>query len=150
MVNPVISPSLVKNVLEAKPVAGRNVKIIDFTNQDGVRICATAKTIDYAADPVDITQDCDGDYEKLASFTKPKRITMTVDGFVSKDDPIVTEGMRSILLRNIMIEAPNVFTVRGDFMITNISLSAGLKDALRFTANLRSSGKFSYVNELGV
>jgi|SRR5690625_1853614 len=143
----VISPNLVENLLSERDIAsGRSVIVTDISTPDAVRICAVSKSIEYSGEPIDITQDCDDGYEVLAGFTRPKRLTIELDGYVARNDRVVTKGLQNQVMRKIQIHVPGNFTISGDFMLVGFTITGELREALSFTATLRSSGKWNYLD----
>lgn len=142
-----ISPNIVSNILNNQPIMGRHFIVYYENNGDMVRFCGTSKKLTLNAEPVNITQDCDGGFRRLAGFSKTRDIEMELEGVMSQSDPIITSSLkpkRFLILPWVTVMMPGFFTISGKFMLSGVDLRAPLDDAIRFTAKLKSSGKWQF------
>jgi predicted secreted protein len=121
---------------------GRNLQILKALV---VIASVRNKSISFAGEPVDITNDDDLGFRTLLAEEGQKSIDMSVDG-VTTD--AVLRGLAlsgsSLMLTDINIEWPNGDTLTGDFFLSSFEESGAYKDAVTFTASLQSSGPYVY------
>lgn len=109
------------------------------------------KSISFAGEPVDITNDDDEGFRRLLEEAGTKSIDMSVDG-VAEDELIqdIVFGGGSLMLTDITLQFPlragdaTAANIAGSFFLTAFEESGTYNDAVTFSASLQSSGSWAY------
>ena len=131
---------------------GRDLRIKD--SSAAVIAVANTKTITIANNPVDVTGDDDEGFVTLLDRVATKQMTCDISGFTTnttlRDVALGVSG--TSLLDAYTIEYLNsdgsgavVYTIEGDFFLSNYSETGASDGGIEFTANLASSGSFAKV-----
>lgn len=111
-----------------------------------VVICAgiQSKDIKYNGEPIDISSDDDNGWRALMSETGMKSIDIAFEG-VSKDTVLRTIVLTdSRMLTDVSLVWPNGDTLTGNFFLANFSEKGETNDAIKFSAELQSSGPMTF------
>lgn len=121
---------------------------VTFTPSSGgaAVIGARTKSMAFNNEAVDITSDDDSGFQTFLGTDPAQRgISMSIAG-VLKDDTLIElaseEG--SNLISEYVLDIEGIGTITGDFHIGNLSIEAPYNDAVTFTADVQSSGPFTY------
>lgn len=112
-------------------------------------IGARTKSITMQNDAIDITSDDDDGFQTfLASDPAQRGISMSIEGVLKNDDLILLASESgSNLISEYILAIQGIGRFTGDFHIGTLSLEAPYKDAVTFTADVKSSGPFTYAPE---
>lgn len=111
----------------------------------GTKVAAMrTKTVTVNNEAVDITSDDDSGYRKLLEEPGQKQIDMSVEGLMS-DDALIDKAVNgTALVEEYTIELPSGATIVGDFRFNNLELGAEYNAAITFTAEVQSSGEYTF------
>lgn len=109
------------------------------------------KSISFAGEAVDITNDDDDGFRTLLAEAGTKTLDLSVDG-VAKDELIqdIVLGGGSLMLTDITIDFPlrsgdsAAASIAGDFFLSSFEQSGTYNDSVTFSASLQSSGEWTY------
>lgn len=105
---------------------------------------ARTKTITINGTPVDITSDDDSGYRTLLEASGEKQIDMSIEG-LAKDDVLVEAlANNGTLIAEAVLTLPSGATITGDFRLNSVELGAPYNEAITFTAELQSTGSWTY------
>lgn len=132
---------------------GRDLRIKDPSGN--VIAVANTKTMGVANNPVDVTGDDDDGFVTVLERVGTKQLTFDVSGYTTNNvlrDTSLGVSTADALLDSYTIEYLSsdgtgsiVYTIQGDFFLTNYSETGASDGAIEFTANLASSGSFAKV-----
>jgi len=106
------------------------------------------KTISINKEPVDITSDDDNGVRSLLSTDAAVRsIDLSFEG-VTKDDTLLADALSGVNnVDSYEIDIDGIGTISGSFFLTSVQINAPYNDATTFTAELQSTGSFTYTPE---
>lgn len=107
-----------------------------------VVICAgiQSKDIKYNGEPIDISGDDDAGWRALMSETGMKSIDIAFEG-ISKDAILRTVVLNDArMLSDVKLVWKNGDELSGNFFLANFSEKGETNDAIKFSAELQSSG----------
>ena len=105
-------------------------------------ICAgvVSKDVKYNGEPIDITSDDSAGWRELMSETGLKSIDIGFEG-IAKDSVLRTIVLTDArMLTDVSLVFPNGDTLTGNFYLANYNEKGESNDAIKFTAELQSSG----------
>lgn len=109
-------------------------------------VCAgiLSKDIKFNGEPIDITSDDDAGWRSLMSEAGLLSIDVSFEG-VAKDAILRTvAASESRMLTDVTLVFPNGDIVDGDFFLASYSEKGETNDAIKFSAELQSSGVMEY------
>jgi len=131
---------------------GRDLRIKDADSN--VIAAVNTKTINIANNPVDVTTDDDEGFVTLLERVGTKQMTFDVSG-ISTDNTLRDRSLNvsgTAFLEQHTIEYLSsdgtgsvVYTIQGDFFLSQFSETGASDGGLEFTGNLASSGSFAKV-----
>jgi predicted secreted protein len=109
------------------------------------------KSIAFAGEAIDITNDDDSGFRRLLTDVGSKSIDMSFDG-VAEDELIqdIALGGGALMLTDVTITWPlrtgdtTSASISGDFFLSSFEQSGTYNDAVTFSASLQSSGEWTY------
>ncbi len=105
---------------------------------------ARTKSVTVNNEPIDVTTDDDSGYRTLLEAPGQQQIDLSVEG-LTKDDALKQAAIEgTTLIEPYTIEFPSGATVEGDFRLNNIELGAEYNAAITFTAEIQSTGAYTY------
>ena len=116
--------------------------------KSGNVICSgiASKKIKYNGEPIEITSDDDTGYRTFLAETGTKSLDVSIEG-VAKDtvlrDLILTDAR---MLTGVSLNFSNGDTITGDFFLASFDEDYQHDDAVKFSAELQSSGIYTFVN----
>lgn len=121
---------------------------VTFTPSGGGAAVAgvRSKTINLNNEPVIITSDDDNGFRTILPDDPAERsIDFDAEG-VLKDDALIALAAAGgeFLISEYTMEITGIGSFTGDFFFGNISLGAPYNEAVTFTANIQSSGEYTY------
>ena len=125
---------------------GRNLLI----KKGAVVICAgiLSKDIKFNGEAIDITSDDDSGWRSLLSEAGVMSIDVSFEG-VTKDAVLRTLAVTtSRMLTDVTLVFPNGDIVDGDFFLSAYSEKGETNDAIKFSAELQSSGVMVYTPDV--
>lgn len=124
---------------------GRDVSFF-VGDEQGARICARTKSITIGAEPIDITQDCDGAFRVLMDEPASRSIDMSVEGVLTQDDWLLQalNTSSNVFLHEYTLVIRGVGSITGDFFIGNFDLGAEHNEVVTFSATVQSSGAWTF------
>lgn len=102
------------------------------------------KTVTINNEAVDITSDDDSGFRTLLETPGQKQIDMSVEGLTSDDVLLDKAANGTSLIEEYTITLPSGATIVGDFRFNNMEIGAEYNAAITFTAELQSSGEYTY------
>lgn len=102
------------------------------------------KTVTINNEAVDISTDDDSGYRTLLEDPGQKQIDMSVEGLTSDDVLIDKAANGTSLIEEYTITLPSGATIVGDFRFNNLELGAEYNAAITFTAEIQSSGSYTF------
>lgn len=125
-------------------------KVIIKKGNPGVKVAAArSKSITFNNEPIDITSDDDEGVRKLLEGDgeqAEKSLDLSVEG-VTKDAVFLNDLATGSNVDDYEIEIPGIGTFTGKFFLTSTALTAPYNDATTFTAELQSTGPFTFTPE---
>lgn len=125
-------------------------KVIIKKGSPGVKVAAArSKSITFNNEPIDITSDDDQGVRQLlegAGEQAEKSLDLSVEG-VTKDAVFLNDLATGANVDDYEIEIPGIGTFEGKFFLTSTALTAPYNDATTFTAELQSTGPFTFTPE---
>lgn len=94
--------------------------------------------------PVDITTDDDEGYRTLLAESGEQQIDASVEGLLKNDTLLSAMVAGTALIEDGVITLPSGATITGDFRLNSMEVGGEYKDAVTFTAELQSTGEFSF------
>jgi TP901-1 family phage major tail protein len=121
---------------------GRKVAI----KKGGVLIAgARTKTININNEPVDITTDDDDGFRTLLEDSATRSVDLSIEGVTKNQLLVDAAATGDSLIGAYTIEFPESGgLITGDFRFNALSLGASHDDAVTFSAELQSTGEFTY------
>lgn len=113
-------------------------------SRDSVQIAgARSDAVTISAEPVDITDKDDDGWRTLLADVSLRSVTASISG-VMKSDTLasVSVGAGSALLEACDLEIDGVYTMTGDFNLSNLTITGEQADAVLFEAEMQGSGTF--------
>ncbi len=113
-------------------------------SRDSVQIAgARSDAVTISAEPVDITDKDDDGWRTLLADVSLRSVTASVSG-VMKSDTLasVSVGTASALLEACDLEIDGIYTMTGDFHLSNLTITGEQADAVLFEAEMQGSGTF--------
>lgn len=125
-------------------------KVIIKKGDPGVKVAAArSKSITFNNEPIDITSDDDQGVRQLLEGVgeqAEKSLDLSVEG-VTKDAVFLNDLATGANVDDYEIEIPGIGTFTGRFFLTSTALTAPYNDAVTFTAELQSTGPFTFTPE---
>lgn len=113
--------------------------------RDGVVIAGVrTKTFTIANEPIDITSDDDEGYRTLLEEAAQTQIDTSVEGLLKDDSLIAVAANGGTLIEECTLTLPSGATIVGDFRLNNVEIGGEYNNAVTFTAELQSSGEWTY------
>ena len=131
----------------------QNGRDLQIKNELGTVVAVVnTKTITWANTPVDVTGDTDDGFVTLLNRAGTKQMSMDVSGFTNDEyfrDKAVNANS---LLEAYTIEYLSsdgsrtvVYTIQGNFFLSNFSETGANDGGLEFSASLQSSGQYQKI-----
>jgi len=125
-------------------------KIIINKGDPGVKVAAArSKSITINNEPIDITSDDDQGVRQLLEGVgeqAERSMDLSIEG-VTKDATFLADITTGANVDDYEIEIPGIGTFTGKFFLTSAALTAPYNDATTFTAELQSTGPFTFTPE---
>ena len=125
-------------------------KIIIKKGNPGVKVAAArSKSITINNEPIDITSDDDQGVRQLLEGVgeqAERSMDLSIEG-VTKDATFLADITTGANVDDYEIEIPGIGTFTGKFFLTSTALTAPYNDATTFTAELQSTGPFTFTPE---
>jgi len=126
-------------------------KIIINKGDPGVKVAAArSKSITINNEPIDITSDDDQGVRQLLEGVgeqAERSMDLSIEG-VTKDATFLADITTGANVDDYEIEIPGIGTFTGKFFLTSAALTAPYNDATTFTAELQSTGPFTFTPEV--
>jgi predicted secreted protein len=93
---------------------------------------------------IDITSDDDNGYRTLLASPAVRSIDFSIEGVLKESDMLefaITEG---VVQGEYSIDFGSLGTLEGTFQFSNLKLSAPHDNAVKYTADFKSSGAFTF------
>lgn len=114
-------------------------------SRDGTVIAGVrTKSVTIGNEAVDVTTDDDNGYRTLLEDSAQSQIDMSVEGLTQDDTLIDAAVSGSVLVEEYTIELPSGGTITGDFRLNSVELGAPYNEAVTFTAEIQSTGEYTY------
>lgn len=127
--------------------AGRNIQFYSGDSETGVRICARTKTLNFASESINVTQDCDDGKRRLLEEGAEEHIDASIEGILV-DSTLISKFMTgSAFLSDYTAVIPGYGSITCDFRLSGIEIGAPHEDAATFSATLESSGEWTFTAE---
>lgn len=113
-------------------------------SRDSVQIAgARSDAVTISAEPVDITDKDDDGWRTLLADVSLRSVTASISGVMKADTlASVSVGTGSALLEACDLEIDGVYTMTGDFHLSNLTITGEQADAVLFEAEMQGSGTF--------
>lgn len=125
-------------------------KVIINKGNPGVKVAAArSKSITFNNEPIDITSDDDQGVRQLlegAGEQAEKSLDVSVEG-VTKDASFISDIATGSNVDDYEIIIPGIGTFEGRFFLASTALTAPYNEAVTFTAELQSTGPFTFTPE---
>lgn len=95
-------------------------------------------------EPVDITTDDASGFRTLMEESAERQIDASVEGLLFDDDLIMQAVQGEALITSATATLPSGATVTGDFRLNNVEVGAEYNDAITISAELHSTGEFTW------
>lgn len=127
------------------PSAGRNLDIYKSADSPANLVAACiSKSISISATPIDVTTDDDDGYQKLlANVAGKKSISLSLEG-VAKNANFISQITSGNLTDTFVLDIDGIGEITGTFNLTNVDIQGEVEDAIKFTAQLQSSGAWTF------
>lgn len=118
-----------------------------IVKKDGTAIAGVrTKSLTINNEAVDVTTDDDDGFRTLLSESGQKQVDMSVEGLTKDDALLKLAAEGSALVEAFTIEFPSGAEITGDFRINNLEIGAEYNDAITFTAEIHSTGEYTYTD----
>jgi TP901-1 family phage major tail protein len=126
-------------------LVGRKVILRRTGSPVGIVVAAgRSKTISVGAEPIDITSDDDlGLRTLLSADAGQKQIDISFEG-ITKTDEFLADLSNNVFVDNYELEITGIGTITGNFFIVSYSLTGAYNEATTFSAELQSTGDWTY------
>jgi predicted secreted protein len=103
------------------------------------------KTLTVAGEPVNVTDDDDDGWRKLAdnNGAAEDTVEITVQG-IAKDSQLLDDFVRRNRTGTLMWELPTGETMTGTFVLTSFSQTGAYNDAMTYEATFQNSGPVTF------
>jgi TP901-1 family phage major tail protein len=114
--------------------------------RSGTKIAAvTSKTVTINNEAIDVTNDDDAGYRTLLEASGMRSVDIAVEGVYDGDDLIAVAAAASpTLITADTVQFPSGATITGNFRFNDIETSGEHDGRVEFSANLQSSGTFTF------
>ncbi len=113
--------------------------------RDGSTIAGVrTKSVTINNEAIDVTTDDDSGYRTLLEEPGQKQIDLSVEGLTKDDALLQAAAEGTTLIEAYTIEFPSGATITGDFRFNNLEMGAEYNAAITFTAEIQSTGSYSY------
>lgn len=129
-------------------LVGRKVTFTP-TNGGAAVIGLRTKSININNEPIDITSDDDNGFRTLLNEDPAERsIDFSAEGIL-KDDALIelASAGGSMLISEYEMDIPGIGKFTGDFYFGSIEIGAEYNEAVTFSAEIQSSGEFTFTSE---
>jgi len=129
-------------------LVGRKVTFTP-TNGGAAVIGLRTKSININNEPIDITSDDDNGFRTLLNEDPAERsIDFSAEGIL-KDDALIelASAGGSMLISEYEMDIPGIGKFTGDFYFGSIEIGAEYQEAVTFSAEIQSSGEFTFTSE---
>ena len=113
----------------------RNAEVIA-----GVR----TKSLTFGSEALDVTTDDDDGKRRLLEASGTENIDLSVEGLTKDENLIAIPAGGGTRIEEYTIEMPWGGEITGDFRLNSVELGAEYTDAITFTAEIHSTGDWSY------
>lgn len=127
-------------------------KVIINKGTPGVKVAAArSKSITLNNEPIDVTSDDDGGVRKLLEMNgdqAERSLDMSIEG-VTKNAQFLGDITEGSNVDDYEIIIPGIGTFGGKFFLASTALTAPYNEAVTFTAELQSTGPFTFTPDAG-
>lgn len=127
-------------------------KVIVNKGSPGVKVAAArSKSITLNNEPIDVTSDDDMGVRRLLEMDgdqAERSLDMSIEG-VTKDAQFIEDITVGSNVDDYEIEIPGIGTFEGKFFLASTALTAPYNEAVTFTAELQSTGPFTFTPDAG-
>jgi TP901-1 family phage major tail protein len=129
------------------PLVGRRVFIRKGDDSPQVLLAAgRTKSVTVNGAPIDITSDDDSGYRTLLEGDAGMlSLDLSFEG-ITKDTTLLNALAAGNFVDDYEIEVQGIGVFNGRFFITSVALNAPYNEAVTFTAELQSTGAFTFEN----
>lgn len=128
-------------------LVGRRVFIRKGSGSPQVLVAAgRTKSITVNGTPIDITSDDDSGYRTLLeNDAAQQQVDLSLEG-ITKDSTLLNDLAAGNFADDYEIEIQGIGVLTGRFFIASVAINAPYNEATTFTAELQSTGSFSFDN----
>lgn len=102
------------------------------------------KSVTINNEAIDVTSDDDSGFRTLLDEPGQKQVDLSVEGLTSDDVLLAAAADGSSFIDTYTITFPSGAEISGDFRFNNFEMGAEYNSAITFTAEIQSSGSFTY------
>ena len=120
---------------------GRSLKV-----KRGADVVAGVRTknITFGSEAINVTTDDDDGKRRLLEASGEEQIDLSVEGLTKDEDLISIPAGGGTRIEEYTIEMPWGGEITGSFRLNSVELGAEYQDAITFTAEIHSTGDWTY------
>lgn len=103
-----------------------------------------SKSVTINNEAIDVTTDDDSGFRTLMEESATRQLDLSLEGVTSDDTLIQAATSGATLIEAYTITFPSGATISGDFRLNSVELGAPVSEAITFTAEMQSTGEFTY------
>ncbi len=120
---------------------GRSLKI---KREGDVVAGVRTKSLTFGSEPINVTTDDDDGKRKLLEASGEEQIDLSVEGLTKDENLIAIPAGGGTRIETYTIELPWGGEVTGDFRLNSVEIGAEYQEAITFTAEIHSTGDWTY------